>query len=91
MPKTAVKNTNSESETEKKFECHVTEQELADILERDIVQKNLNIHWNDIADLEEAKSLLHEAMVLPIWMPNYFKGMCFSPFLFPHIRNTCRK
>lgn len=41
--------------------------------ERDILQKNPNIHWNDIADLEEAKRLLEEAVVLPMWMPDYFK------------------
>lgn len=50
------------------------ERELADILERDIVQKNPNIKWDDIADLTEAKRLLEEAVVLPLWMPEFFKG-----------------
>lgn len=43
--------------------------------ERDILQKNPNIHWDDIADLTEAKRLLEEAVVLPMWMPDYFKGI----------------
>ncbi|KAL6443515.1 hypothetical protein ACFW04_001587 [Cataglyphis niger] len=45
------------------------------LLERDIVQKNPNIHWDDIADLHEAKRLLEEAVVLPMWMPDFFKGI----------------
>lgn len=42
-------------------------------IERDIVQKNPNIRWNDIAELDEAKRLLEEAVVLPMWMPDFFK------------------
>lgn len=63
-------------EEEKKFEPnnHI-EVELVDILERDILQKNPNIHWDDIADLQDAKRLLEEAVVLPMWMPDYFKGI----------------
>lgn len=45
------------------------------ITERDILQKNPNIRWDDIADLHEAKRLLEEAVVLPMWMPDYFKGI----------------
>lgn len=45
------------------------------MLERDILQKQPNIHWDDIADLHEAKRLLEEAVVLPMWMPEYFKGI----------------
>ena len=45
-----------------------------DLLERDIVQKNPDTHWDDIADLHEAKRLLEEAVVLPMWMPDFFKG-----------------
>lgn len=74
------KTEKEETETEKaseerKFECDGMERELADKLERDIVQKNPNIKWDDIADLHEAKRLLEEAVVLPMWMPEYFKGI----------------
>lgn len=58
-----------------KFEIHGPDSELVDILERDILQKNPNIRWDDIADLVEAKRLLEEAVVLPMWMPDFFKGI----------------
>ncbi|KAF2905592.1 hypothetical protein ILUMI_00569 [Ignelater luminosus] len=69
------KSEKNDAEEEKKFECHGMERELVDVLERDIVQKNPNIHWDDIADLQEAKRLLEEAVVLPMWMPEFFKGI----------------
>ena len=53
--------------------------DLVDLLERDIVQKNPDTHWDDIADLHEAKRLLEEAVVLPMWMPDFFKGETNSP------------
>lgn len=72
-------DTNKEEEPadeEKRFEAaNHMEGDLVDILERDILQKNPNIHWEDIADLHEAKRLLEEAVVLPMWMPDYFKGI----------------
>lgn len=37
--------------------------------------KNFFLHRDDIADLEEAKKLLREAVVLPMWMPDFFKGI----------------
>lgn len=65
-----------EPEEEKKFEAgNHMEVDLVDMLERDILQKNPNIRWDDIADLHEAKRLLEEAVVLPMWMPDYFKGI----------------
>ncbi|KAI1301670.1 Katanin p60 ATPase-containing subunit A1 [Halotydeus destructor] len=60
---------------EKKFEVFGPDGDLVDMLERDILQKNPNIRWDDIADLEEAKRLLEEAVVLPMWMPDFFKGI----------------
>uniref|UniRef100_A0A336LZR2 Katanin p60 ATPase-containing subunit A1 n=1 Tax=Culicoides sonorensis TaxID=179676 RepID=A0A336LZR2_CULSO len=42
---------------------------------RDILQKNPNVKWDDIAELHEAKRLLEEAVVLPMWMPDFFKGI----------------
>nr|XP_061826665.1 katanin p60 ATPase-containing subunit A-like 1 isoform X1 [Nerophis lumbriciformis] len=60
---------------QKKFDGGGHENELVESLERDIVSRNLNVHWNDIADLEDAKKLLREAVVLPMWMPDFFKGI----------------
>ena len=34
---------------------------------RDIVQKDLNVGWEDNAALAEAKRLLKEVVVLPMW------------------------
>lgn len=66
----------NQEEPEKKFEpSSHADVDLVDMLERDILQKNPNIHWDDIADLREAKRLLEEAVVLPMWMPDYFKGI----------------
>lgn len=48
---------------------------LIDTLEKDILQKHPNILWNDVAGLSEAKSILQEAVVLPIIMPDFFKGI----------------
>lgn len=66
--------TEKEVEEEKKFECHGMERDLADILERDILQRNPNVKWDDIADLDDAKNLLNEAVELPMLMPDYFTG-----------------
>ncbi|XP_028292237.1 katanin p60 ATPase-containing subunit A-like 1 isoform X1 [Gouania willdenowi] len=60
---------------QKKFDGTGYDTELVESLERDIVSHNLNIHWEDIADLEDAKKLLREAVVLPMWMPDFFKGI----------------
>lgn len=63
------------SDEQPRFEIHGPDSELVDLLDRDILQKNLNVRWTDIADLEEAKRLLEEAVVLPMWMPDFFKGI----------------
>ncbi|XP_065586244.1 katanin p60 ATPase-containing subunit A-like 1 isoform X1 [Cyrtonyx montezumae] len=51
------------------------DRDLVEALERDIVSRNPSIRWDDIADLEDAKKLLREAVVLPVWMPDFFKGI----------------
>ncbi|KAM4692706.1 katanin p60 ATPase-containing subunit A1 isoform 1-T2 [Discoglossus pictus] len=64
------------SETEpKRFDGTGYDKDLVEALERDIISQNPNIRWDDIADLEEAKKLLKEAVVLPMWMPEFFKGI----------------
>jgi katanin p60 ATPase-containing subunit A1 len=41
--------------------------------ETDILQQNRTIEWNDVTGLNEAKSILQEAVALPVIMPNFFK------------------
>lgn len=49
--------------------------ELIEGIERDIVEGKVNVNWDSIAGLNEAKQLLQEAVVLPLWMPDLFKGI----------------
>eukprot|EP00752_Nemacystus_decipiens_P008068 g7212.t1 len=51
------------------------DRELIESLERDIVERGVSVTWDQIADLKDAKQLLQEAVVLPLWMPDYFKGI----------------
>ncbi|XP_054618290.1 katanin p60 ATPase-containing subunit A1 [Dunckerocampus dactyliophorus] len=59
----------------KKFDGAGYDKDLVEALERDIISQNPNIKWDDIADLGDAKKLLKEAVVLPMWMPAFFKGI----------------
>ena len=51
------------------------ETHLVETLEKDILQRNPAVKWNDVAGLNEAKTILQEAVVLPIIMPDFFKGI----------------
>ncbi|KAL4236817.1 Katanin p60 ATPase-containing subunit A1 [Mactra antiquata] len=68
------KDKKKEEGDEKKFDPG-HDKDLVENLERDILQKNPNVHWDDIADLVEAKKLLQEAVVLPLIIPDFFKGI----------------
>ena len=57
------------------FDSSGYDKDLVSALERDIVLTDPNVKWEDIAGLKEAKRLLEEAIVLPLWMPDYFKGI----------------
>jgi katanin p60 ATPase-containing subunit A1 len=65
----------NDPQQEKKFESVGMNKDLVEALERDIVQRNPNVKWDDIAGCDEAKKLLKEAVVLPMIMPEYFKGI----------------
>lgn len=69
------KVTPEEDKEEPRFEVHGPDAELVELLERDIVQKQPNVKWSDIADLTEAKKLLEEAVVLPMLIPDFFRGI----------------
>ncbi|KAJ3683421.1 hypothetical protein LUZ60_013648 [Juncus effusus] len=49
--------------------------DLAAMLERDVLDNTPGVKWGDVAGLSEAKRLLEEAVVLPLWMPEYFQGI----------------
>ncbi|XP_004345186.2 katanin 60-PA [Capsaspora owczarzaki ATCC 30864] len=51
------------------------DKDLIESLERDIISKHPSVRWTDIADLENAKRLLEEAVVLPMLLPDYFTGI----------------
>lgn len=48
---------------------------LIDAIEREILDAKINVTWDCIAGLSHAKHLLQEAVVLPLWMPDYFQGI----------------
>eukprot|EP00474_Spongospora_subterranea_P010715 CRZ11173.1 hypothetical protein [Spongospora subterranea] len=49
---------------------------LIDMITNDIMSSGANsISWNDIAGLGEAKSLLQEAVIWPLLMPELFQGI----------------
>ncbi|KAK9794900.1 hypothetical protein WJX73_000623 [Symbiochloris irregularis] len=49
--------------------------ELAEALMRDLLVRSPNVRWADIAGLEEPKRVLHENVILPLLMPDYFQGI----------------
>ncbi|XP_014258736.1 katanin p60 ATPase-containing subunit A1 isoform X2 [Cimex lectularius] len=68
---------SSESDTkdDRVFQPLGYEPHLVETIEKDILQKNPNVIWSQVAGLVEAKSVLQEAMVLPLLLPEYFKGI----------------
>jgi katanin p60 ATPase-containing subunit A1 len=51
------------------------DKELIEMVERDVLDANPQVRWDDIAGLKDPKRLLEEAVVLPLWIPDYFKGI----------------
>ena len=49
--------------------------ELIEMLEREVVDTNPNVKFDDIAELDQAKKILQEAVLLPLYLPDYFKGI----------------
>jgi katanin p60 ATPase-containing subunit A1 len=50
-------------------EGHGPDIDLIETLERDCIDKNPNVSFDDIAGLDECKKLLREAVLLPIIAP----------------------
>ena len=69
------KNSPKTSSKSKVFSPAGYEPHLVETLEKDILQRHPGVKWTDVAGLNEAKSILQEAVVLPIIMPDFFKGI----------------
>ena len=46
---------------------------------QDLLEKNLNVRWQDIAGLDKAKQTLQEAVILPALRPDLFNGLRAPP------------
>jgi katanin p60 ATPase-containing subunit A1 len=46
--------------------------ELALTIQREIINENPNVRFNDIVGLDEAKRLLKEAVLMPLKYPHLF-------------------
>ena len=49
--------------------------DLIEMLEREVVDTNPRVKFEDIAELDGAKKTLQEAVLLPLLIPDYFKGI----------------
>jgi len=49
--------------------------ELIEMVEKEVVDMNPNVSFDDIAELDIAKRALTEAVVLPLLMPDFFVGL----------------
>ncbi|KAF5840944.1 katanin catalytic subunit, 60 kDa [Dunaliella salina] len=60
---------------QKKCNYQGPDQELASMLENDVMDHSPGVRWSDIAGLADGKRVLEEAAVLPLMMPEYFTGI----------------
>jgi katanin p60 ATPase-containing subunit A1 len=72
LRKSPVKKMSGKS---KVFHSIGYETSLVEVIEKDILQKFTKVQWKDIAGLSEIKNILQECLVLPIIMPDFFKGI----------------
>jgi katanin p60 ATPase-containing subunit A1 len=48
---------------------------LIKMLEREVIDRDLNVSFDDIAALDDAKKIIQESVLLPLLMPQYFIGI----------------
>ncbi|XP_014249290.1 katanin p60 ATPase-containing subunit A-like 2 isoform X2 [Cimex lectularius] len=48
---------------------------FADIISKEVIDRNLNVKWDDVIGLDTAKQLLKEAVVYPSKYPEMFEGI----------------
>jgi len=52
---------------------------MVEIIENEIMERQMNITWADIAGLEFAKKTIHEIIIWPMLRPDIFTGMRAPP------------
>lgn len=52
---------------------------MVELIENEIMEKQLNINWDDIAGLEYAKSIIKEIIIWPMMRPDIFNGLRAPP------------
>lgn len=52
---------------------------MVELIENEIMERQLDIGWNDIAGLEMAKKNINEIIIWPILRPDIFKGLRAPP------------
>lgn len=76
QPQAKVVHTRAQSRREENVQRYNgADQDLVDSLERDMMDSSPGVHWDEIAGLHDAKRVLQEATVLPLIMPDFFKGI----------------
>jgi ATP-dependent 26S proteasome regulatory subunit len=70
----AAKSTESEAETYKGIDPEIAERVLNEIMDKD-----MNVHWTDIAGLADVKETLREMIILPNKYPEMFTGLRAPP------------
>lgn len=51
------------------------DEELIKMLEKEVIDKAPDVNFDDIAELQRAKEILFETIILPMNMPNFYKGI----------------
>ena len=75
-----MQSSDAEEGKSKKGQYEGPDMDLAAMLERDVLDSTPGVRWDDVAGLSEAKRLLEEAVVLPLWMPEYFQVTIYRKF-----------
>lgn len=51
------------------------DQHLREQIKSSIIEENINVKFDDIAELDDAKDIIMESIFLPKYIPNFFKGL----------------
>jgi SpoVK/Ycf46/Vps4 family AAA+-type ATPase len=52
---------------------------MVELIENEIMERQLNVTWDDIAGLEFAKKTINEIIIWPMLRPDIFKGIRSPP------------